>query len=330
MNAAREHYIPKTTSHVPVLVNEVVEYMAPKEGEIYVDGTFGAGGYSRALLGAAKCKVFGIDRDPYVEVFVQKISDEFAERFSFSPGRFGELDQILKGEGLDQVNGVVLDVGVSSMQLETPRRGFSFMQDGPLDMRMESEGSTAADFVNNAQEEELAGVLFKYGGERFSRKIARAIVTARSESEITRTGQLADIVRRAVRAYNDTIDPATRTFQALRIWVNDELGELSRALEAAERVLAPGGRLVIVSFHSEEDGIVKQFLKERSGRTEGVSRHQIVPQATPVPPTFSLLTPKGVKASSQEVAANPRSRSARLRAATRTSAAARLQKGRVK
>ncbi len=326
MNAPRMTYALKEMNHNPVLINEVLENMAPKDGEVYVDGTFGAGGYTKALLKSAKCKVFGIDRDPFVEVFVEKVSEEYADRFTFLSGKFGDMQLLLQAEGVTQVNGVVLDIGVSSMQLETPRRGFSFMNDGPLDMRMDTEGATAADIVNGAKEEELAGIIFKFGGERFSRKIARAIVTARGHEPITRTGQLADIIRRAVRTYNDTIDPATRTFQALRIWVNDELGELANALEGAERVLAPGGRLVVVSFHSEEDAIVKQFLKERSGRADSVSRHQPMPNANRVPPTFSLLSPKAVKASSQEVAANPRARSARLRAATRTSAKPRGQK----
>jgi 16S rRNA (cytosine1402-N4)-methyltransferase len=316
------HYTPSDDSHISVMLDEVVQYMAPKEGETYVDGTFGAGGYSRALLDAAKCNVYGVDRDPYVEVFVSKLKEEYADRFSFLKGRFANMQELLKEKCVSCVDGIVLDIGVSSMQLDTPRRGFSFRNEGPLDMRMGDEGETAASVVNSVQEDELAGIIFKYGGERMSRRIARAIVTARAEAPIVTTTQLAEIIRGAVRQYNDKIDPATRTFQALRIWVNNELGELADALEAAEKLLAPEGRLVVVTFHSEEDAIVKRFLQERSGKVAGVNRNLPLPQQEKqFPPTFSLLSRKAVKASSQEVAVNPRSRSAKLRAATRSPAA---------
>ncbi|NDF11711.1 MAG: 16S rRNA (cytosine(1402)-N(4))-methyltransferase RsmH [Proteobacteria bacterium] len=304
------------------MLKEVLEYLSPKKGETYVDGTFGAGGYTKAILKAAECKVIGIDRDPYVEVFAAKVGEEFTSRFTFIPGKFSEMQGLLAARGIEKVDGVVLDVGVSSMQIDTPRRGFSFMHDGPLDMRMSDQGESAADVVNSADEAELANIIYRYGGERFSRKIARAIVEARTTQPFTRTLELADLIRRTVRSYNDKIDPATRTFQALRIWVNNELSELSEALVAAEKVLSPGGRIVVVSFHSEEDAIVKGFLQDRSGKEDSVSRYMPIPSKDAQQPSFKLLSKKALKPTDAEVDANVRSRSAKLRAAERTSAPA--------
>lgn len=240
-------------AHEPVMLEEVIHYMSPKDGEVYVDGTFGAGGYSKALLESADCKVIAIDRDPSVKKFADELEQLYPGRIQLALGSFGDMEQLLASVGVSKVDGVVLDVGVSSMQLDEGERGFSFMKDGPLDMRMSQEGMSAEDFVNSAKETDLADVIYKYGDERKSRQIARAIVHARAEAPITSTKALAAIIHKAVKVYNDKIDPATRTFQALRIWVNDELGELTRALESATRVLNTNGRLVVVSFHSLED-----------------------------------------------------------------------------
>lgn len=302
--------------HIPVLLNEMLEYMSPKDGEIYVDGTFGAGGYSKALLKAANCMVYGIDRDPSVKVMAAELQKEFPGRIDLLLGKFSEMEDLLAEAGIPKVNGIVLDVGVSSMQIDQPERGFSFMQNGRLDMRMGEDGIDAAYVVNHTPEKELADIIYKYGGERKSRRVARAIVAARVVEPITTTRQLANIVRSVVRASKDKIDPATRTFQALRIWVNDELGELQKALEAAERILLPNGRLVIVSFHSLEDSIVKKFFNEKSGRSPGLSRHAVAYAApgNDEKCSFGLLTKKAVQPSDQEVDRNIRSRSARLRA----------------
>lgn len=313
-------YSLSAAAHTSVMLSEVLQYLSPKKGETYVDGTFGAGGYTKAILSAAECNVIGIDRDPYVELFAAKIGEEFSPRFRFVPGKFSEMQQLLEARGIQKVDGVVLDVGVSSMQIDTPRRGFSFMHDGPLDMRMSDQGETAADLVNSADQGELSSIIFRYGGERYSRKIAHAIVEARMNAPITRTLELADIIRRTVRASKDKIDPATRTFQALRIWVNNELSELSEALVVAEKVLAPGGRIVVVSFHSEEDALVKSFLQARAGKEDSISRYMPVPAKDSKAPSFSMLTRKAIKPSEAEVDKNVRSRSAKLRAATRTDA----------
>ena len=303
--------------HLSVMPNEVLEYMAPKDGEVYVDGTFGAGGHTKSLLEAANCKVFAIDRDPTVGVYVSTLSKEFDGRIEFLQGCFGDMEELLKAKGVSEVDGILLDIGVSSMQIDTPERGFSFSNDGPLDMRMGDSGTSASDFINSAEEREIADILFKYGGEKKSRKIAKAIVMARSEEPITRTAQLVEIIRNAVKVYNDTINPATRTFQALRMWVNDELGELERSLRAAENLLSPGGRLVVITFHSGEDSIVKEFLNKRSGKARGFSRHQPIPVSDDVPPTFSTMASKAIAPSKDEVFDNPRARSAKLRAAKR-------------
>ena len=305
--------------HIPVLAAAVLAALRPQDGATYVDGTYGAGGYSRALLAAARCRVYGIDRDP--SAIAAGRSEEAASegRLVLIEGRFGEMDGLLAARGIAAVDGVALDLGVSSMQLDRAERGFSFRGDGPLDMRMSQSGESAADLVNAADERELADVIFRYGEERKSRRIARAIVDARRGRRIERTGELATIVRRAAGGGGrDTIDPATRTFQALRIRVNDELGELERGLEAAEAVLAAGGRLAVVSFHSLEDRIVKDFMRERSGAAARGSRH--APAALAAAggeshATLEVITRKPIEADAAEIAANPRARSARLRVA---------------
>lgn len=307
--------------HLPAMLPEVLQAMQPVNGEIYVDGTFGAGGYSRALLESASCTVYAIDRDPNVAMTAEKLAKAFPGRFFWLMGNFSDMVDLLAEQGVKNVNGVVLDIGVSSMQIDNPERGFSFRNDGPLDMRMSQSGESAQDIINNASEEELADILYYYGEERKARQIARAIVRARMEAPISRTQELADIVRRVVRNH-DGIDPSTRTFQALRIKVNNELDELTNALSAAEQLLADGGRLVVVTFHSLEDRIVKQFLQSRSGETRGGSRHLPLIGATHKAtathlPAFLLKNRKPVLPGSIEIRSNPRARSAKLRTAIR-------------
>ena len=307
--------------HQPVMLREVAAALAPRDGGIYVDGTFGAGGYSRALLEAARCTVWAIDRDPSAVAGAAPLVRDYTGRLSVLAGRFGEMDRLLAAQGVEAVDGVALDLGVSSMQLDIAERGFSFGRDGPLDMRMEQAGESAADVVNGRDERELASIIFEYGEERWARRVAKAIVAARTERPITRTAELATIVRRMVRPSADGIDPATRTFQALRIHVNDELGELDRGLRAAERLLAPNGRLAVVAFHSLEDRRVKRFLAARAGRAPRPSRH--APESTDDrAPSFRLITRRPQTPAADETAANPRARSAKLRIAERTGAAA--------
>lgn len=308
--------------HIPVLLREVIEALAPRDNGIYVDATFGRGGYSRALLTAGKTKVYGIDRDPIAVKVGDKLVDEFKPRFKILQGPFGAMDILLAGEQVEKVDGVALDLGVSSPQIDEAERGFSFQADGPLDMRMSQSGPTAADIVNTMDEKELADVIYTCGEERLSRRVAKYIVEARSGNRILRTHQLAEIVRRAVPRSADGIDPATRTFQALRIYVNDELGELKRGLAAAEILLKPHGRLAVVSFHSLEDRTVKDFLRRRSATTISLSRHMPANDQTPPVPTFSLLTRKPQTPSAEEARQNPRARSAKLRVAERTDAPA--------
>ncbi len=308
-------------AHIPVLLDEMIDALAPKAGSVYVDGTFGAGGYSRRILESAACTVWAIDRDPNARDLAGRLIERFRGRLFFIEGRFGEMDRLLAERSVTQVEGVVLDLGISSMQIDDAGRGFSFRFDGPLDMRMGQAGPSAADLVNELEEGELADIVFRYGEERMSRRVARAIVERRATAPITTTVELADIVRRVVRPSRDGIDPATRTFQALRIAVNDELGEIDRGLSAAERLLAPGGRLVVVTFHSLEDRRVKTFLRRRSGAAPAGSRHLPAPERVTAP-SFRLITNKAVLPSQAEIARNPRARSARLRAAERTSAPA--------
>jgi len=309
-----------TALHIPVLLDEVLSVLSPRDGGLYVDGTFGLGGYSRAILEAADCRVLGLDRDPDAVGRGAEMARHYAGRLTLRQARFGDMAEVAAADGIGSVDGVALDLGVSSPQLDEPERGFSFRADGPLDMRMERAGPSAADLVNTLDEGDLADLIFDLGEERLSRRVARAIVAARP---LHTTGELAAVIRRVVPRSADGIDPATRTFQALRLAVNEELDELERGLAAAERLLAPGGHLAAVSFHSLEDRAVKTFLAGRSGAGPRPSRH--LPDAgTEAAPTFRLLSRKPVVASSAERDRNPRARSARLRAAERTSAPARV------
>jgi 16S rRNA (cytosine1402-N4)-methyltransferase len=303
--------------HVPVLGRAAIEALKIHDGGIYVDGTFGAGGYSRAILDAADTQVIAIDRDQNAIAESLDLVASANGRLTVAEDRFSRLDRVAEKFGHRQVDGVVLDIGVSSMQLDEAGRGFSFRLDGPLDMRMGGDGPSAADVVAHASERDLADIVFQLGEERHSRAVARAIVAARKQAPIESTRALAGIVERVVHSRPGQIHPATRTFQALRLFVNEELDELAAALSAAERILKPGGRLAVVSFHSLEDRIVKTFMAERS-RTAGVSRHQ--PEVEAPPPTFRLVNRKPVVADDAELAANPRARSAKLRAAERTAA----------
>ena len=310
------------SGHIPVMKEAMLSLIAPRDGGIYVDGTFGGGGYSRALLEAASCVVYGIDRDAAALRAGGALATRFDGRLILLHGRFAEMASLLAPHGVNAVDGIVLDLGLSSGQLDDASRGFSFRLDGPLDMRMDRDdpGPTASDLVNGGTEAELATVIAGFGEERRARVIARAIVTARAEAPITRTGELAEIVRRvAARRPHGGIDPATRTFQALRIRVNDEIGEIERGLQQIERLLRPGGRAIVVSFHSLEDRPVKRFFSERSGQRQP-NRHEPHAAMNLPDPTFRLLTRRARKPDKPEVSANPRARSARLRAAERTDA----------
>lgn len=311
---------PSSVRHVPVMAREVVDALQLRDGGRYLDGTFGAGGYTTAMLDRADCQVIAIDRDPDAIAAGRVLAERYAPRLRLIEGRFGDMADLLSAEGVEDVDGVALDLGVSSMQFDQADRGFSFRASGPLDMRMEKNGASAADLVNESDEAELADIIWRYGEERRSRRVARAIVETRRTKRIDTTGELAEIVRRAVGPQGrDESDPATRTFQALRIAVNDELGELERGLAAVEQVLAPGGRLAIVSFHSLEDRAVKEFVRARAGRTPGPSRHA-PPRAGEQDATLRDLTRKPMVPSDAEVAANPRARSARLRVAEKLAA----------
>ncbi len=309
--------------HVPVLRKESIEALALHAGGVYLDGTFGAGGYSRAILEAEpSCRVIAVDRDPDAIRSGAALADEFSGRFVLVQGRFGDLDRIAQTQGAATLDGVVLDIGVSSMQFDEAQRGFSFRFDAPLDMRMEQSGRSAADILAEASEEELADILYHFGEERRARAFARAIVARRKSAPVATTRELVDLITTIERPRPTMIHPATRTFQALRIAVNDELGELVRALHAAERALTPGGRLAVVTFHSLEDRIVKQFFASRSGRGEAASR-RLPGEPEADAPTFSLVTRKPIEPGAAEIESNPRARSARLRAAARTAAPAR-------
>ena len=301
--------------HIPVLVRPAVELLAPRDSGLYVDATFGAGGYARAILAGADARVIGIDRDAQALARGADLVQEARGRLTLVEARFSDLAQVVRDSGHALIDGVVLDLGVSSMQLDQAERGFSFRRDGPLDMRMGSAGATAAEVIAEASERDLAAIIKTLGEERHAGAIARAIVAARSENPITTTLRLAAVIERVAPARPGAIHPATRTFQALRIFLNEELAELAAALAAAEAVLKPGGRLVVVAFHSLEDRIVKTFLVDR-GRRAGASRH--LPEAVSAPPTFRVLTPRPLVPDAQEIAANPRARSAKLRAAERT------------
>jgi 16S rRNA (cytosine1402-N4)-methyltransferase len=310
---------PAAPRHIPVLGRQAVEMLAPRAGGIYLDATFGAGGYSRMILDTAATRVIGIDRDRTAILGGFDLVDRSDGRLTLVEDRFSNLADVCAAQGVDSVDGVVMDVGVSSMQLDEAGRGFSFRLEGPLDMRMGHDGPTAADVVAGASEADLANIIYIFGEERHSRAVARAIVAARKEAPITTTKALADVVSKVVWSKPGEIHPATRTFQALRIFVNEELDELHLALSAAERVLKPGGRLAVVSFHSLEDRIVKNFLVERA-KAGGGSRH--LPAVAQAAPSFSILTKRPLTADDAEISANPRARSAKLRTAQRTPAAA--------
>ncbi len=307
-------------SHAPVMRAEAVNALEPASGAAIIDCTFGAGGYSRALLEAG-ARVLGLDRDPSAQAAADMLAQAFGERFSFRAARFSEMEAAAFDAGFAPADGVVMDIGVSSMQLDQAERGFSFRQDGPLDMRMSRAGASAADLVNEADEKTLIAVLRGFGEEQRARRIANAIIAERAQAPIETTGRLAAIVERAIGSGDGRIHPATRTFQALRIAVNDELGELARGLSAAERLLAAGGRLAIVTFHSLEDRIVKKFLRLRSGRAPAGSRHAPA-LSDERAPSFHCPPGQPYAPGAAEVAENPRARSAKLRVGVRTHASA--------
>ena len=300
--------------HNPVMLKEMLHWLAPKDGGVYVDGTFGAGGYTSAILASAKCRVFSIDRDPSTEQFAKALKQTAGDRFVWLAGNFADMCELLAEQGITEVDGVVLDLGVSSMQIDNAERGFSFRNDGPLDMRMSQQGMNAADVVNSVDENELADILYYYGEEKQSRSIARAIVNARVTTPFTRTAQLAEIVRSAIGGKYSKTDPATRSFQALRIHVNQEFAAIESGLEAAQRMLRPGGRMVVVTFHSLEDRIVKRFIHSRCGKLGESSRHLPEQKAhVATAPHFLCPRPEKLTAKEDETTANPRSRSATMR-----------------
>ena len=310
------------TLHQPVMLDEVVSTLAPKDDGLYIDATFGNGGYSRAILEAANCHLMAIDQDPDAIKRGQPLVDAFAPRFTLAHGRFSQMAELLEAQdervnAVDGVDGIVFDLGVCSTQLDQAERGFSFQKDGPLDMRMSQDGLDAEEVVNKTAESDLADILYTYGDERASRRIARAIVKARTEAPITRTLQLANIIHSVMpRPKPGQSDSATRSFQALRIYVNQEMAEIEEALEAAQGLLKPDGLLVVVTFHSLEDRLVKQFIAKRGGKVANPSRH--LPQMEEAPVYFSMMTRKPLLPTDDEIATNPRSRSAKLRAAMRT------------
>ena len=306
------------SGHTPVMLDEVLQMLAPRDGAHYVDGTFGGGGYASAILEAADCRVLGIDRDPEAIARGEALAQRFGGRLTLVQGEFSRMDEFTRESDAKGIDGVVLDLGVSSFQFDQPARGFSFREDGPLDMRMSLSGESAADVVNSADERTLTQIIARYGEEKNARRIARAIIAARP---VTGTAQLAAIVSEAQgpAALRLAIHPATRTFQALRIHVNDELGELERGLDAALNILAPQGRLVVVSFHSLEDRMVKHFLSQRSTSAPRASRH--APVSAPAhKAAFQLLTTRPLIPSEAELASNPRARSAKLRAGLKLAA----------
>jgi len=308
--------------HTPVMLREVLTALAPKDGGVYIDGTFGTGGYTRALLASADCTVYAIDRDPEAIAHAKKLAHEFPGRLIPLHGCFGDMETLLQTADAMHIDGIVLDIGVSSPQIDSAQRGFSFRHEGPLDMRMGGTGVSAADVVNTASEDDLADILFTFGEERAARRIARRIVTARAESPLRTTSDLARTVHDILPMHGGMkTDTATRTFQALRIYINDELGELTRALNAAERLLTPGGALVVVTFHSLEDRIVKHFFRERARQSAHPSRHRPLVTADAARPlSFRSGPHDGDTAGATETQNNPRARSARLRSGIRTNA----------
>jgi 16S rRNA (cytosine1402-N4)-methyltransferase len=308
------------SGHVPVMLPQVVGLLTPRDGGRYLDATFGGGGYADAILNAAACTLWAIDRDPDAIARGAHLAAMYPG-LHLIHGQFGDMLALLSERGITALDGVVFDLGVSSFQLDQPERGFSFRAEGPLDMRMSRSGSSAAELVNTLSDRELADVLFELGEERASRRIARAIVAARARQPISTTAQLAAIIRAVLPPDRSGIDPATRSFQALRIRVNDELGEIERGLAQASELLAPGGRLIVVSFHSLEDRIVKRFMGDAAGRTPSPSRHDPRGLVVRARPGFRLLTPRPLRPAASELAANPRARSARLRALERLATA---------
>ena len=308
-------------AHVPVMAREVITALAPRENGVYVDATFGAGGYARAILKAANCIVYGFDRDPSAIERAQDLAAEFGDRLKLINRPFAEMEEALAERGVESVDGVVFDLGVSSMQIDEPERGFSFRFEGPLSMRMDGGKPDAGDVIANGDVQELATIFKSYGEEKHGRRIARAIVTAREAAPIETTTALAAIVEKAAPSRGKPkIHPATRVFQALRIFVNDELGQLVAGLRAAERLLRPAGRLVAVTFHSLEDRIVKRFFANRFPSRAAGSRH--APPVTTSAPTFEPVFAKALEPREDEIAANARARSARLRAGVRLAAPA--------
>tara|TARA_Y100001934_G_scaffold230420_1_gene278010 strand:- start:6233 stop:7231 length:999 start_codon:yes stop_codon:yes gene_type:complete len=312
-------------AHMPVMVDAVLESLAPRDGDSFVDGTFGGGGYTCALLKAADCKVWGIDRDPDAVLRGAGLIERYPGRLEVIEGKFSDMGSLLSDRGITGIDGVALDLGVSSFQLEDRARGFSFQIDGPLDMRMGGTGRTAEEVVNEEDESTLRDLIHSYGEERHAGRVARAIVAERSREPIRTTGRLSDVVVNAMPKASAhrrrDIHPATRTFQALRIYVNDEIGELKRGLAAAERLLNPRGRLAVVSFHSLEDREVKRFLQARGGLKPRTSRHRPPLPSEASAPTFELLFRGVRRPTDAEISRNSRARSARLRAAVRTETA---------
>lgn len=296
--------------HIPVMLKEVLQYLNPQKGEIYVDATFGNGGYSAAILDKAPCKVIALDRDPNVIVRANELKNMYGERFEFRAGKFGDFADLVP----EKINGAVFDIGVSSMQLDDANRGFSFSKEADLDMRMSCDGMSAKDIVNSLVEKELADMIFNYGEERKSRQIAQKIVEYRRKKKIETTTELAEIIYTVVHRKAGEIDPATRTFQALRIAVNDELGELERGLKGAANRLLKGGRLVVVDFHSLEDRIVKNFMKENGGKKVRISKY--APELAEDNSLFCEVS-KAIVPTADECCNNPRARSAKLRYAVR-------------
>jgi 16S rRNA (cytosine1402-N4)-methyltransferase len=323
----------RAAMHVPVMLDEVLDALAPRDGGVYLDATFGGGGYAAAILGAARCTLWAIDRDPEAIARGAALAAAHPGRLHLLHGAFGDMMALLGAQGVSALDGIVFDLGVSSFQLDDAERGFSFRHDGPLDMRMARSGVSAADLVNTLGEQELADTLYELGEERASRRVARAIVLARAQAPITTTGRLAEVIRSVLPPDKSGHHPATRSFQALRIRVNDELGQVAAALDQAASLLAPGGRLVVVSFHSLEDRLVKRFMIAAAGRVPAPSRHDPAGLSAPRPgagliggaAAFRLLANGAGKPGAVEVAANPRSRSARLRAMQRSDAAQRME-----
>ncbi|WP_458097686.1 16S rRNA (cytosine(1402)-N(4))-methyltransferase RsmH [Roseomonas sp. WA12] len=312
---------PTGGGHVPVMLAEVLANLAPREGATLLDGTFGGGGYASAILSAADCTLYAVDRDPDAIARGASLVARFPGRLHLVEGRFGDMLSLMADRGIAALDGVVLDLGVSSYQIDQAERGFSLRTDGPLDMRMGKTGPTAADLVNTLPERELADLLWQLGEERHSRRIARKIIAARGDAPFETTLQLAEAIHMVMPRDPSGMDSATRSFQALRLRVNDELGEVERGLEAAARLLAPGGRLVVVSFHSLEDRIVKRFMRDASGRSPGASRFDPASlQNATKQAEFRLLTTTALRPSMAESTTNPRSRSARLRAIERLAA----------